>query len=446
MAKARNAIRGHLTSFRMILVSFILMILAGAVMLCLPFASKGDEPVSFLNALFTSTSAACVTGLVVFDTATKWTMFGRVVILILIQVGGLGVVTMAAAVITLTGAQIGLLPRLAVQDAVSAPELGSVLNFMKFLIAGTFCIEGIGALCLLPVFAGQFGFVKGLGYAVFHSISGFCNAGFDLMGAQEQFSSLTAYASNAAVNIVIMLLIILGGLGFLTWSDLINNRFRLKRLRMQTKMILVSTAALILLPALYFFFVEFRAYPLNERLLLSLFQSVTPRTAGFNTADYGQMSESGLLITIMLMMVGGAPGSTAGGMKVTTMAVLFLASATFLRRREQVNCFRRRIEKDAIQNAMALLTLYIFLLLGGAIVMATAEGFPIITSLFECASALGTVGLTTGITPGLSVLSRMILIAFMFFGRVGGLTLGYSFASSARGNPGLLPMEKVSVG
>ena len=191
---------------------------------------------------------------------------------------------------------------------------------------------------------------------------------------------------------------------------------------------------------------EFRAYPLNERLLLSLFQSVTPRTAGFNTADYGQMSESGLLITIMLMMVGGAPGSTAGGMKVTTMAVLFLASATFLRRREQVNCFRRRIEKDAIQNAMALLTLYIFLLLGGAIVMATAEGFPIITSLFECASALGTVGLTTGITPGLSVLSRMILIAFMFFGRVGGLTLGYSFASSARGNPGLLPMEKVSVG
>ena len=364
-------------------------------------------------------------------------MFGRVVILILIQVGGLGVVTMAAAVITLTGAQIGLLPRLAVQDAVSAPELGSVLNFMKFLIKGTFCIEGIGALCLLPVFAGQFGFVKGLGYAVFHSISGFCNAGFDLMGAQEQFSSLTAYASNAAVNIVIMLLIILGGLGFLTWSDLINNRFRLKRLRMQTKMILVSTAALILLPALYFFFVEFRAYPLNERLLLSLFQSVTPRTAGFNTADYGQMSESGLLITIMLMMVGGAPGSTAGGMKVTTMAVLFLASATFL---------RRRIEKDAIQNAMALLTLYIFLLLGGAIVMATAEGFPIITSLFECASALGTVGLTTGITPGLSVLSRMILIAFMFFGRVGGLTLGYSFASSARGNPGLLPMEKVSVG
>lgn len=446
MAKARNAIRGHLTSFRMILLSFILMIFVGAVLLCLPFASKGDQPVSFLNALFTSTSAACVTGLVVFDTATKWTLFGRVVLLALIQVGGLGVVTMAAAIITLTGAQIGLLPRLAVQDAVSAPELGSVLGFMKFLMAGTFCIEGVGALCLLPVFAGQFGFVKGLGYAVFHSISAFCNAGFDLMGVQAPFSSLTAYSANAAVNVVIMLLIILGGLGFLTWSDLLASRFRLKKLRLQTKIILASTAALILLPAFFFFFVEFKGLPWNERLLLSLFQSVTPRTAGFNTADYGQMSESGLLITIMLMMIGGAPGSTAGGMKVTTMAVLFLASAAFLRRREQVNCFRRRIGKDAIQNAMALLTLYIFLLLGGGIVMACAEGIPIIISLFECASALGTVGLTCGITPGLSALSRILLIIFMFFGRVGGLTLGYSFAAAARGSTGLLPVESVSVG
>lgn len=446
MAKARNAIRGHLTSFRMILLSFILMIFVGAVLLCLPFASKGDQPVSFLNALFTSTSAACVTGLVVFDTATKWTLFGRVVLLALIQVGGLGVVTMAAAIITLTGAQIGLLPRLAVQDAVSAPELGSVLGFMKFLMAGTFCIEGVGALCLLPVFAGQFGFVKGLGYAVFHSISAFCNAGFDLMGVQAPFSSLTAYSANAAVNVVIMLLIILGGLGFLTWSDLLASRFRLKKLRLQTKIILASTAALILLPAFFFFFVEFKGLPWNERLLLSLFQSVTPRTAGFNTADYGQMSESGLLITIMLMMIGGAPGSTAGGMKVTTMTVLLLASAAFLRRREQVNCFRRRIGKDAIQNAMALLTLYIFLLLGGGIVMACAEGIPIIISLFECASALGTVGLTCGITPGLSALSRIMLIIFMFFGRVGGLTLGYSLAAAARGSTGLLPVESVSVG
>ena len=446
MSRTRRLVRDHLTSFRMILLSFILMILAGAVLLCLPFASTGDEPVSFLNALFTSTSAACVTGLVVFDTATKWTLFGRTVILILIQIGGLGVVTMAVAILSITGTQIGLLPRLAVQDAVSAPELGSALRFMRFLIAGTFCIEGIGAMCLLPVFARRFGFIKGLGYAVFHSVSGFCNAGFDLMGTQEPFSSLTSFSADVVVNVVIMLLIILGGLGFLTWNDLISCRFRLKRLRLQTKIILTSTGLLILLPTLYFFLIEFKGYPLGERFLLSLFQSVTPRTAGFNTADYSTMSEGSWLITIILMMIGGAPGSTAGGMKVTTMAILLLASGTFLRRRTHVNCFRRRIESDGIQNAMALLTLYIFLLLTGTLVVSTVEGTSILASMFECASALGTVGLTTGITTGLSALSRALLIFFMFFGRVGGLTLGYAFAASAHVNPGLMPVEKVSVG
>ena len=243
-----------------------------------------------------------------------------------------------------------------------------------------------------------------------------------------------------------MVLIILGGLGFLTWSDLLNSRFRFKRLRLQTKIILISTAALIFLPALFFYFIEFRNCSGIERLLLSLFQSVTPRTAGFNTADYASMSDSSLLITIMLMMVGGAPGSTAGGMKVTTMAVLFLASGAFLRRQDNVNCFRRRIEKEAIQNAMALLTIYIFLLLAGSIVLSSIEGLPILNSMFECASALGTVGLTTGITTGLSALSRAILISFMFFGRIGGLTLGYAFASTIHVNCGMMPVEKVSVG
>ena len=446
MLKTKIYIQDHLSSFRMILLSFLIMILTGAVLLCLPWASTGSEHVSFLDALFTSTSAACVTGLVVFDTAAQWTLFGRAVILVLIQIGGLGVVTAAVAMLSLTGTQIGLLPRLAVQDAVSAPQIGGVVRFMRFLIAGTFCIEGVGALCLLPVFAGQFGLRKGLGYAVFHSVSAFCNAGFDLMGTRQPFSSLTSYSANIAVNGVIMLLIILGGLGFLTWNDLISCRFRLRRLRLQTKIILVSTAALILLPALYFYLVEFRGYSGTERVLLSFFQSVTPRTAGFNTADYGQMSEGSWLITIILMMVGGAPGSTAGGMKVTTMAVLILASGTFLQRKDQVNCFRRRVEPDAIQNAMALLTLYIALLLAGTLVISSIEQLPILPSMFECASALGTVGLTTGITTGLSAVSRMILIGFMFFGRIGGLTLGYAFASSARVNAGRMPVEKVSVG
>ncbi|MBQ6357983.1 MAG: Smr/MutS family protein [Clostridia bacterium] len=320
MLNIRVYLQDRLNSFRMILLSFVLLILAGALLLCLPWACADGEHVSFLNALFTSTSAACVTGLVVFDTATKWTLFGKIVILVLIQIGGLGVITATMARVSLTGIQIGLRPRLAIQDAVSAPQIGGVVRFMRFLVAGTFLIEGIGAVCLFPAFYGQFGLVRGLGYAVFHSISAFCNAGFDLMGVREPFSSLTSLSASIPVNMTIMLLIIVGGAGFLTWDDLLTNRFRFQRLRLQTKIILASTAVLILAPFLYFYLVEFRTVPGRERFLLSLFQSVTPRTAGFNTFDYGRMSERGWLITIILMMVGGAPGSTAGGMKVTTMA------------------------------------------------------------------------------------------------------------------------------
>lgn len=446
MLKIRIYLQDHLSSFRMILLSFMLMILAGAGLLCLPCASTGDAPVSFLDALFTSTSAACVTGLVVFDTATKWTIFGRTVILLLIQIGGLGVVTAGVAMLSLTGLQIGLLPRIAIQDALSAPQIGGILRFMRFLIVGTLCFEGTGALCMLPTFAAQYGLRKGIGYAVFHSVSAFCNAGFDLMGTRQPFSSLTSFSANTTVNVVIMLLIILGGLGFLTWNDLISCRFRFRKLRLQTKIILTATSLLILLPFLWFYLVEFKAFSGKERVLLSLFQSVTPRTAGFNTIDYGQMSEGSWLITILLMMIGGAPGSTAGGMKVTTMAVLFLSAGAFLRRKEHVNCFHRRIDPEVLHNAMTLLTVYLFLLLAGSVAMSTVEGLPILPSMFECASALGTVGLTTGITSGLSAASRILLISFMFFGRIGGMTLGYALASSVRTNSGRLPLEKVTVG
>lgn len=446
MLRAKIYLQDHLTSFRMILLSFLFMIFIGAVLLSLPCASCGPSGVPFLDALFTSTSATCVTGLVVFDTASKWTLFGKAVILFLIQIGGLGVVTAGVAMLSLTGMQIGLLPRIAIQDAISAPQIGGILRFMKFLIAGTFCIEGAGALCMLPYFAGEFGLVKGLGYSVFHAVSAFCNAGFDLMGRREQFSSLTTCSANVPVNLVIMLLIILGGAGFLTWDDLLHCRFRLKKLRLQTKIILTSTAVLILLPFLYFYLVEFRAYSGTERVLLSLFQSVTPRTAGFNTFDYAKMSENGWLLTILLMMIGGAPGSTAGGMKVTTMAVLLISAGAFLRRRDHVNCFRRRIDPEVIHNAMTLLTVYLFLLLGGTMVVSSIEGLPVLPSMFECASALGTVGLTTGITTSLSAASRILLIGFMFFGRVGGMTLGYALASSIHSHTGRLPVENVTVG
>lgn len=446
MRKLRILLQDYMNSFRTILLGFFALILCGACLLCLPAASADGQGVPFLNALFTSTSAACVTGLVVYDTATQWSMFGRIVILVLIQIGGLGVVTAFIATMLLTGKRIGLMQRIAMQDAVSAPQLGGIVRFTSFFLKATVVIEAAGTVLLAPVFIRDFGFVKGMGHALFHSVSAFCNAGFDLMGVRAPFSSLTGYASDIWITSVISLLIIIGGAGFFTWGDLLENRFRFKGLRLQTKLILTTTAVLLTVPFIYFFVLEFAGMPLKERFLLSAFQTVTPRTAGFNTADYGAMTEGSLLVTVILMMIGGAPGSTAGGIKITTIAVIFLSARTYMKGREHTNAFRRRIETDAIHNAYTLFVLYLMLLVAGTIALSEAEDLPIMPAMFECASALGTVGLTTGITPGLTIFSKIILIFFMYFGRVGGLTLTYAMVSLTRKENSRLPAEKLTVG
>lgn len=435
----------HQTSFRTIIFGFTALILCGAVLLSLPIASAG-EPVAFIDALFTSASASCVTGLVVHNTATAWTLFGKTVILILIQIGGLGVITALILTMMLTGRKIGLMERITLQDAISAHQTGGIIRFAIFFLCGTALIEGIGTLLLMFVFVPEFGFVRGLGLSLFHSISAFCNAGFDLLGTEAPFVSLTGYSSDILMNLVIAALIIIGGIGFLSWQDFIQHKFHFKRYRLQTKVILATTAALLTLPFLYFYLIEFRDIQGSERFLLSFFQSVTPRTAGFNTYDYGTMSENGLLITILLMMVGGAPGSTAGGMKLTTFFIVMCSTRAFLAKRKDVNCFHRRIEQDAISNATTLCAVYIFLLLTGTILISGIENTTVLSSMFECASALGTVGLTTGITPGLHFLSKVILIAFMFFGRVGGLTLAYAMISLKRKEVSRYPAEKLTVG
>lgn len=271
MRKLRILLQDYMNSFRTILLGFLALILCGACLLSLPAASNSGQGVPFLNALFTSTSAACVTGLVVYDTATQWSMFGRTVILILIQIGGLGVVTAFIATMLLTGKRIGLMQRIAMQDTVSAPQLGGIVRFTSFFLKATAVIEAAGMVLLAPVFIRDFGFVKGLGHALFHSVSAFCNAGFDLMGVRAPFSSLTGYASDPWITSVISLLIIIGGAGFLTWSDLLENRFRFRTLRLQTKLILTTTAFLLAVPFVYFFFLEFAGLPLKERILLSAF-------------------------------------------------------------------------------------------------------------------------------------------------------------------------------
>ena len=425
---------------------FIAVILIGALLLMLPVSSKAGIVTPFNEALFTSTSAVCVTGLVVQDTATYWSWFGQGIILVLIQIGGLGVITIAVSFALLSGRKISLMQRSVMQEAISAPKVGGIVRLTGFVLKGTFLVEFTASIIMMPVFVKDFG-AKGIWMAIFHSISAFCNAGFDLMGTENaKYASLTSYISHPLINITIMLLIIIGGIGFLTWEDILKNKYRIKSYRMQTKVILTTSFLLILFPAFFFFFRDFADMPMQERIFSSLFQAVTPRTAGFNTADLTMMTKDGLGIVIVLMLVGGSPGSTAGGMKTTTLAVLIANTLACFRRKEDAQMFGRRIETSTIKNAATIFMMYIVLFFGGAIVISTVEDLSFSTCLFETASAIGTVGLTLGITPELGVISQTILMILMFLGRVGGLTLIYAALSGSGKKISKLPQEKMTVG
>lgn len=442
--KKQNEIRTR-NSFRVISLGFLALVLTGALLLMLPISSQSRSVTPFKDTLFTSISASCVTGLIVKDTATHWSLFGQAVILTLIQIGGMGVITIGLMITRLSGKKVGLWFRGMMQDSISAPNVGGILQLTKFILKMTAAIELAGAALLYPVFCREFGPVKGIWYSIFHSVSAFCNAGFDLMGIREQFSSLTTFSSSAYVNIVIMLLIITGGIGFLTWDDVVKYKFHFKKYRLQTKVVLVTSGLLILLPSLFFFFTEYSDEPVKERILHSLFQSVTARTAGFNTSDYSKMSETGAMVMTVLMLIGGCSGSTAGGLKTSTVAVLFLAAMSVFRRRTDVVCFKRRISEDTVRSAGAILFMYITLFLSTGLAISVMESLPLISCLFETGSALGTAGLTLGITTSLSLPSHIILMLLMFAGRVGGLTLIYA-AFSSDSEVSRLPEENITVG
>mgnify|MGYP002703951242 FL=1 len=427
------------------------VIALGTLLLMLPFARVGSGRAPFLDALFTATSATCVTGLITQDTATYWSWFGQTVILGLIQVGGLGVVTVAVFITKLSGRKIGLMQRSTMQEAIAAPQMGGIIRMTGFILKMVVVIEGIGALALLPVMVPEFGIGRGIWYAVFHSISSFCNAGFDLMGIKEPYSSLTSYTGSVAVNVIVMLLIVVGGIGFLTWDDVKRNKLHLRRYRMQSKVVLYVTVILIVLPAVYFYFQEFGMsvwadMSTGEKVFASLFQSVTTRTAGYNTVDLTKLTQSGQMIMILLMLVGGSPGSTAGGMKVTTLAVLFATAIAVFRRRPNAHIFGRRIPNDTAHYAATVLVLYLSLFLAGGILIGCAENMPIVPALFEAASAIATVGVTLGITPDLCVVSKVVLIVLMFLGRVGGMTIVYAALSTKHPYVSEFPQEKIMVG
>ena len=438
--------RPRLTTFQTIILLFAAVILGGSFLLMLPVSTRGGTVTPFNQALFTATSAVCVTGLVVQDTATHWSWFGQAVIITLIQIGGMGVITVAAFFSLLSGRKISLMQRGTMQEAIAAPKVGGIVRLTGFIIKASLLIELLGAVCMLPVFFRDYG-LRGIWMAFFHSVSAFCNAGFDLLGTPEaKYASLTAYRAQPVINLTIMALIVVGGIGFLTWDDIRANKLHLHRYRMQSKVILATTALLILLPAVWFFFGEFSALPLGERLLASLFQSVTPRTAGFNTADLTALSGVGQGLTILLMLIGGSPGSTAGGMKTTTIAVLFANAIAVFCRRSEPHFFGRRIDNKVVSSAATIGMLYLTLFLAGGFVISAVEGLPLSECLFETASAVGTVGLSLGLTPNLGLLSQGILIALMFIGRVGGLTLIYAALSGFSKSGSRLPQERITVG
>ncbi len=438
------------SSFQIIIFSFAAMILAGSLILMLPWAKAGEGHASFGDAVFTATSAVCVTGLVVQDTATYWSAFGQAVILVLIQIGGLGVVSAATAITILTGRKINLRQRSAMQEALSAPQVGGIIKLTGFILKITLAFELLGMILLAPVFCKDLGLGKGLWYSLFHSVSAFCNAGFDLMGIKGKFSSMTSYSGNAIVNLVLMMLIFSGGLGFLTWEDIKTHKHHFKKYRMQSKVVLSTTFLLILLPTVYLFFCEFTPerwdMPFYKRLLCSLFQAVTPRTAGFNTADLTAFRQGSLAVIIILMLIGGSPGSTAGGMKTTSVAVLISSAVSVFGRKEETHLFGRRIAQEIIIRAAAILLMYVSLVTVGGIAISLADDVNLTNCLFETSSAIGTVGLSDGLTQQLGWFSRTILMLLMFVGRAGGLTFIFAAISFAGSTTKKLPPEKINVG
>lgn len=443
-------IHSKLTQTQMIVVGFMLIILTGSLLLMLPWASRSHEVTPFLDTLFTATSASCVTGLVVVDTWSHWSMFGQVIILILIQVGGMGFMTLGVFMAILLRRRIGLKTRGVLQESINSLQIGGIVKLAKKIIQGTVFFESVGALILMYRFIPKVGMARGIWYGIFHSVSAFCNAGFDLMGYMEPYESLCGYAGDWLVNLTIMSLIVIGGIGFFVWDDIATKKLKVRRYTLHTKLVLMTTLALIIGGALFFFFTEqsnvLRNMPFAERIWASFFQSVTARTAGFNTVDTGALTEGSKFVTILLMFVGGSPGSTAGGIKTTTLIVLLVCVRSNMRQEKGYNILDRRLDEEVVRKACTVMCTNLLLMLTATIVMLVLQPFALTDVLFETASAIGTVGMTTGITRSICSVSKAILIFLMYCGRIGSLT----FALSLRGNkhePAVKqPVEQVMIG
>jgi trk system potassium uptake protein len=414
---------------RMIVFSFATVIFLGGLLLNLPAASNSGESIGFINALFTATSATCVTGLVVADTLTQWTIFGQIVIIVLIQIGGLGIITLATFFSAILGRKVGMKGRILAQASISDYSFTEVVAMIRGIVLITFAIEAIGAMLLAIRFVPLFG-LRGIYMSMFQSISSFCNAGFDLMG---DYKSMTEFNGDPLVIYTVCGLIVVGGLGFIVWKDLYDYRVN-KTLYLHTKLVLIMTAILIFGGATFFLFQEFSnpatMGPLEfvEKINASFFQSVTTRTAGYNSINVDGMTEISKMFSVFLMFVGAAPGSTAGGVKVTTLAIVVVAIVSNIRGNSETIVLKRKVGQDIINKSLAIIGLSMILIFAMTTVIISIEKLPFISVLFECTSAFGTVGQSTGITPNLHGSSKLLLSFMMFLGRVGPLTFAVALA------------------
>lgn len=446
-----------LSVYQFLVIGYLVLILFGSILLILPFATKSGEKTTYINALFTSVSATCVTGLVPYDTATHWSLFGQIVILLLIQIGGLGFMTIVSILFDILGRNMNLYERKALMQTAGTATLTGIRPLIRRILIGTFSAETIGA-CLLSIrFIPDFGAGKGIYYAIWHSVSAFCNAGFDLMGGTfggGKFVSLTHYAADPLVSLVIMALIVTGGLGFCVWSDVIGSKFNPKKFNLNTKVVLIANTSLLFLSTMLYFLFDLKnpnlsSYNGGEHFLIAMFNAVTPRTAGFNAVDFSALSESSRFLTIVLMFIGGSSASTAGGIKIGTFSVILMGMIPLFSGKKDINIGNRRLDSSIVNKAMALAAACMMIVLLSTLVISAIEwknGVTFEAALFESVSALGTVGLSLSLTPTLSIASKCILMVLMYAGRVGILTLVLSLGTRKKTPTIKKPLDTMLIG
>ena len=446
--------RPDFSTTQIIMLSFLVAILIGSLLLSLPISSSSGVSVGFIDALFTATTATCVTGLVTLTTATAWSGFGQAVILILIQIGGLGIITVMSSLMILINRRMGIGDRLLIQDAFNLNTLSGLAAFVKKVLLGTFLIEGIGALMYMTVFIPRFG-ARGIWISVFNAVSAFCNAGMDIIGE----NSLIDYATNPVINLTTGALIVMGGIGYVVWWDVIrvvkdrrkgSGLFR--HLTLHSKIAVITSLLLIVFGAALIFIFEYDnpktigALPIFDKIQISLFQSVTTRTAGFASIPQENMTDPSTIVSLFLMIIGGSPVGTAGGIKTVTLTVLIASAISTVKGKDQVTLFNRTVAKTAVEKSATVCTVFILISLISTMLLSAAQGAPLIDVIYETFSAAATVGLSRGLTPSLNLIGKIIVICTMYLGRVGPISLALALKGKREQNLIKDPTEDISVG